>query len=150
MYAFRSASVTGGIVDIEAFKKHWLVLYCHHLCCYRRSNLDRCPPDLVSPRDFEIARLQKQIDDLKSKPSAAAAFTDRSDRDTNVLPETGVFENNSATTSDGVCSIQIVQVRGNTVVISVTTGSGEPKIFRDLRPGSQVAALFKRKEHRIS
>ncbi len=138
-------------MDIESVKKHWfvsLVLICAAIV---GATWTVAVQILVGPRDFEIARrdteiarLQKEIDDLRSKPPAAAFGMDQADRDITVLPQTGVSENSSVTTSDGVCSIQVVQVSGNTVVISVTTESSQPQIFRDLRPGSRITVQAKK------
>ncbi len=139
----------GGILDVERFRKHWLVSLVIICAGIVGATWTVAVQILVGPRDFEIARrdaeitgLQKQINELKSKPSVAPT-TDRAERDTTALSETGVFENNSVTTSDGVCSIQVVKVSGNTVIMSVIIGSDQPQIFRDLRPGERITVQAK-------
>jgi hypothetical protein len=123
-------------LDIETIKRHWLVSLAVACAGIVAATWGAAVQVLVAQRDFEIARLQKQIDELKASPLAA----ERAEKSgTTVLPETGVFEHNSATTIDGACSIQIVEVSPYWgVTISVTAGSEQPPEFKGLQPGSRI------------
>jgi 3D (Asp-Asp-Asp) domain-containing protein len=139
---------------VEQFKKHWFASLFALCAVIAGATWEVAVKILVDPRDFEIARLQRQLDQLKAKQLVPVMTVGSADRDTTVLSETGVFENSAVTTSDGVRTIQIVQVRDNDLTMSVIAGSERPQTFENLRPGSRVTvqaqgALYFVDIHRI-
>ncbi|MCS4280373.1 hypothetical protein [Stenotrophomonas rhizophila] len=85
---------------------------------------------MVAPRDFEISRLEKALQDAQARPTSQAPSPV-------VIPETGVRAGNSVTSSDGHVIIHIASVLDDSAALSVTLGS-ETQSFKKVRVGQRL------------
>ncbi|EPG2415384.1 hypothetical protein QEK82_000302 [Stenotrophomonas maltophilia] len=83
---------------------------------------------LVAPRNDEITRLKDQLSarEALSAPSPI------------VLLETGVNTGNSATTTDGLCTVHVISAAEAGVSLSVTLGSAPPQLFKSVAIGGRI------------
>lgn len=86
---------------------------------------------MVAPRDFEISRLEKALQDAQASPTSKAPSPV-------VIPETGVRAGNSVTSSDGHVIIHIASVLDDSAALSVTLGSEVTQSFKKVRVGHRL------------
>lgn len=120
---------------IARFKQHWLISLLILCSAVASGTWMLVIQVLVNPRDFEIARLEKALEDAKQAPHV---IRDSSPTAGVVLSD-GIFEGASATTSDGLCNIYIKTVSGNQVSLVVSVKSEKPQTFERVEAGQRIS-----------
>ena len=119
------------VIATERFKEHWLVSLLVLCAGVAGATWMLALNLLVAPRDFEIARLEKEL--AKAQRPAPQPL------DLEVLPHTGVREGTAVSTTDGGCNIFIDRVAGDEAWLTVTMQSGASQKFERVRPGARLA-----------
>ena len=125
---------------VDRVQKHWLFIVIAGVLVVVSSTWEVADKVSIAPRDRQIAEMQKQIDDLKSRPTTTTAV---GIVDPIVLHETGVFKGSAVTTNDGNCQIRVDDIFLNYVDISVIVGSDKPQVFTLLHTGDRVTVKSK-------
>lgn len=123
---------------IEKFKQHWfisLLLLCSGVAAATWKIAHEL---LVAPREYQIAQLKEELQELKSSSGAVEGVPTTEELALIVLEQTGVFENASVTTRDGRCNIGIARVSGDQVTLSVAIDAQPARTFERQRVGSRV------------
>ena len=120
----------------EKLKQHWLVSILLLCAAVAGETWQIAQEVLVAPRNFQIAQLQEELQNLKTATPANRAHSEK--ENPLVLEETGVFEGNAITTRDGRCSIRINRVSGDRISLSVAIDALKPVIFESQKPGDRV------------
>ncbi len=134
--AFCGAAVIAWIPLREKLKQHWLVSILLLCAAVAGETWQIAQEVLVAPRNFQIAQLQEELQNLKTATPANRAHSEK--ENPLVLEETGVFEGNAITTRDGRCSIRINRVSGDRISLSVAIDALKPVIFESQKPGDRV------------
>ena len=114
---------------IARFRQHWLISLIALCSVVAAATWGLAVQILVNPRDFEIARLEKALQQAKEASSASSAP---------VLLEAGIPEGTSATTSDGSCSIFVKKIVDGQVTLVVTLKAEEPRVFEKIEVGRRI------------
>jgi hypothetical protein len=120
------------ITMIDRFKKLWPVSVFILCSAVATGTWLLAQNVMVAPRDFEIARLEKALQDAQAKPSAVAPSPV-------IVPETGIRVGNSVTSSDGQVTIHVSDVQDDSVALSVTLGSEVAQTFKKVQVGRRLA-----------
>lgn len=114
----------------ERVKEHWFVSI-FGLCAVVAAATWKAEYEvLVAPRDFEIARLEREL--VNPRASSHQGLV-------KCLPETALLERTSVTTDDGVCTLYLDEVKAAEAVISIMVLNGAPTRLQNLKPGSRLS-----------
>lgn len=124
---------------IERFRQHWFISI-FILCAAVAAGTWKVAHELlVEPRDYQIAQLKEEIQQLNSSALAPRLMRTEEDLSSIVLEQTGAFQNSSVTTRDGRCSIRILRISGEQVSLSVSVDANPPKEFERRPVGTRVS-----------
>src|SRR5438552_1530717 len=93
--------------------------------------------DRIEALKDENAKLRQDLHEAQAARPPAPTPAEPAARSNIALAETGVFEKASVTTSDGRCSIRIINVIGSQVTLRTTIDAGKP-VEQRAEVGSRV------------
>ena len=125
---------------LERFKHHWLISIVLVCCAVAAATWGVSYQVLVSPRDFEIQRLERELAEKSAQPQSAETTASQSADTTArlVLHRTMMSKDSSITTDDGGCLIRVEYVGAYDVDISVTLGTAQSQTFKHVASGSRL------------
>lgn len=129
---------------VERFKQHWLISAVLVCIAVAATTWEAAKELIVAPREYQIDQLKQENvklrEDIQKLETAALIPHSPTDEISLVYAETGVFENASITTNDGICSIHIVSVDQNQVTLAVTIDTASPVAYKNQKAGSRITA----------
>lgn len=123
---------------LDKFKQHWFIALIIICATVAGVTWDFALQILVKPRDFQISRLDKQIAELNNEIKSGV-HEPNTKNSSLVLSQTGVSQGSSVTTSDGVCTVEIVGVGVFGIDLSVTIGANHHSKYTNKHPGDRIA-----------
>ena len=116
----------------DQFKRHWFVSILLLCCAVAVATWGLAYQLLVSPRDFEIHKLEREVAEKNTQPQTGTIPNI-------VLPRTWVPEGGSVTTKDGSCLIHVDYIGLIDVGLSVTVGAEQPQKFKNVASGTRLS-----------
>lgn len=117
---------------IARFRQHWLISLIVLCSAVAAASWGLAVQILVNPRDFEIARLEKALQQAKEAAGANSLVS------APVILEAGIFEGTSATSSDGCCSIFVKKIKDGLITLVVTLNAEKPRVFEKISIGQRI------------
>lgn len=114
-------------------RKHWLWALSSLLIAAVGITWSVATQTQVAPRDFLIAQLRTELEDLRARSASLPAQAGAE-----VLSETGVLEGSAATTSDGACTVAVHAARGEVAEVEWSVTGDSTRHSAQVRAGSRV------------
>jgi hypothetical protein len=116
------------------FKNHWFVSILVLCGAVVVATWGVAYEVLVSPRDFEIHKLEHEVAEKNTQAQTAT-------NPTIVLKRTWVSEGSSVTTEDGSCLIHVDYVGPHDVELSASVGAEKAQKFKDVASGTRLTLV---------
>jgi hypothetical protein len=133
---------------IAKFKEHWFILLVVICAAVSAATWTVSFQVLVSPRDFEIARLNKALAEAQAIPKSGNGSTVTPSPSQTILTTVGVRAGDSVTTPDGACTVHILSAVHAIATLEVAIDADPPKLFT-AKIGNRIVVRGSRKTYYI-